>query len=309
MKENEKTVETVIIYGIDNKAFENLKEIENKYNIIAVSDSDSKKWGGVWHTYSVIKPSEINNYVYDWILVPNFEFYQQIFQELTILYRIDPEKIRKSWNKSRAELGYWKMKISEEGTLKNSHYKKILLCMAERTDDSFMRGKIVADFGCGPRGSLAWTNSPAVKIGIDVLALEYVRAANIRNHGMIYLTSTETDIPISDNIVDCIFTLNAFDRVSNPERMLSEIARVLKNTGEFIASFDLYQPEEEGQPQWYTEDIIDNLLKQKFNIISRRLAYSTGWAEPYNNMFDKKYETRLNSDRQGYMWIRAKKKQ
>ena len=302
-------METAIIYGIGKKAFENLKEIEDKYSIIAVSDSNSKKWGGVWHRYPVIMPSEINDYEYDWILVPSFKFYQQIFQELTTLYHIDPRKICKSWSKGRAELGYWKMKISEEGTLKNSHYKKILLCMAEREDDSFMQGKIVADFGCGPRGSLAWTNVPAVKIGIDVLALEYVNAANIRDHGMIYLTSTETDIPISDNIVDCIFTLNAFDRVSNPERMLSEIARVLKNTGEFIASFDLYQPEEEGQPQWYTEDIIDNLLKQKFNIISRRLAYSTGWAEPYNNMFDKKYETRLNSDRQGYMWIRAKKKQ
>lgn len=171
-----------------------------------------------------------------------------------------------------------------------------------------MQGKIVADFGCGPRGSLAWTNSPAAKIGIDVLTLEYVNAANIRDHGMIYLTSTETDIPISDNTVDYMFTLNAFDRVLNPERMICEIARVLKGEGEFIASFDLYQPEEEGQPQWYTEDTIDNLLKDRFSIISKRLSYSTGWAEPYNNMFDKKYETRLNPDRQGYLWIRAKKK-
>lgn len=39
-------METAIIYGIGNKAFENLKEIENRYNIVAVSDSSSKKWGG-----------------------------------------------------------------------------------------------------------------------------------------------------------------------------------------------------------------------------------------------------------------------
>lgn len=300
-------METAIIYGIGNKAFENLNEIENKYSIIAVSDSDSKKWGGVWHKYSVIKPSEISNYVYDWILVSSFRFYQEIYQELITLYHVPPEKIRKSWNKSQAELEYWKIKISEEKTLKNSHYKKILLCMAERENDSFMQGKIVADFGCGPRGSLAWTNSPAAKIGIDVLALEYIKTADIEDHGMIYLTSTETDIPISDNIIDYMFTLNAFDRVSNPERMICEIARVLKDTGEFIASFDLHQPEEEGQPQWYTENIIDNLLKDKFYVISRRLSYSTGWKEPYNDMFDKKYETKLNPDRQGYLWIRAKK--
>lgn len=300
-------MELAIIYGIGNKTLENLKEIENEYRIIAVSDSNPKKWGGVWHGYPIIKPSEINNYMYDWVLVPSFGFYQEIFRELTTLYHIDSVRIRRSWNKSRAELEYWKMKISEEGALKNSHYKKILLGMAEREDDSFMQGKVVADFGCGPRGSLAWTNSPAVKIGIDVLALEYIKATSIRDHGMIYLTSTETDIPISDKIVDYMFTLNAFDRVSNPEKMIYEIMRVLKDDGEFIASFDLHQPEEEGQPQWYTEDIIDNLLKDNFYVISKRLSYSTGWEEPYNNMFDKKYETRLNPERQGYLWIRAKK--
>ena len=245
-------MEKAIIFGIGNKAFENLKEIENEYQIIAVSDSNSEKWGGVWNRYSVIRPSEINDFEYDWILVPSFAFYQEIFQELTILYHIEPEKIRKSWNKSRAELEYWKTRISVEKTLKNNHYKKILLCMAEREDDSFMQGKIVADFGCGPRGSLAWTNLPSAKIGIDVLALEYVKAANIRDYGMIYLTSTETDIPISDNVVDYMFTLNAFDRVSNPERMICEIARVLKDSGEFIASFDLQQPEEEGHKRKIT---------------------------------------------------------
>lgn len=125
-------METAIIYGIGNKALENLKEIENEYSVVAVSDSDSKKWGNIWNGYSVIRPSEINNYVYDWILIPSFIFYQQIFRELTTLYHIDPEKIRKSWNKSRAEMEYWKMKISEEEILKNNHYKKILLCMAER---------------------------------------------------------------------------------------------------------------------------------------------------------------------------------
>lgn len=300
-------METAIIYGIGNKAFENLKEIENKYNIIAVSDSNSEKWGSVWYGYPVIKPSEIRDYVYDCILIPSLKFYQQIFQELTTLYHIDSGKLCKAWNKSRAELGYWETKISEEGTLKNDHYKKILLCMAEREDDSFMQDKIVADFGCGSRGSLAWANSPAAKIGIDVLALEYVKVASICDHGMIYLTSTETDIPISDNVIDYMFTLNAFDRVSNPERMIDEIARVLKDTGEFIASFDLHQPEEEGQPQWYTENIIDNLLKDKFCVISKRLSYSTGWDEPYEDMFNKRYETRLDPDRQGYLWIRAKK--
>lgn len=52
--------ETAIIYGIGNKALENLKEIENEYSVVAVSDSDSRKWGGVWQQYPVIRPSEID---------------------------------------------------------------------------------------------------------------------------------------------------------------------------------------------------------------------------------------------------------
>jgi hypothetical protein len=57
--------------------------------------------------------------------------------------------------KGTAELRFWKTRFEKEGRiLTNDHYRKIMLAMAEEDDTSFLSNKIVADFGCGPRGSL-----------------------------------------------------------------------------------------------------------------------------------------------------------
>ncbi len=36
-----------------------------------------------------------------------------------------------------------------------------MLAIAKREDDEFLSNKIVADFGCDPRGSLAWIKEEA----------------------------------------------------------------------------------------------------------------------------------------------------
>ena len=52
------------------------------------------------------------------------------------------------------ELAYWQERfLIEIGNLANDHYRKLMLGIAQEKDDSFLAGKIVADFGCGPRGS------------------------------------------------------------------------------------------------------------------------------------------------------------
>ena len=45
-----------------------------------------------------------------------------------------------------------------------------MLAMAEEPTADFLAGKIVAAFGCGPRGSLVWAPNALLRIGIDVLA-------------------------------------------------------------------------------------------------------------------------------------------
>jgi len=102
-----------------------------------------------------------------------------------ILKTIAPKSIKKiirkrmkdaSIDKYDAEFSYWKGILKREnGFFNNSHFKEIMLAIAEEISDEFIKGKIIADFGCGPRGSLVWAESAMLQIGIDVLAYRYER--------------------------------------------------------------------------------------------------------------------------------------
>src|SRR5665647_907150 len=120
-----------------------------------------------------------------------------------ILIMIIPEPIKKFFRrffkKDVAELSFWRSRLKlDKGKFYNLHYEKLMLAMAEESSDDFLKGKIVADFGCGPRGSLVWARSALLRIGIDVLADRYADefTENITSHGMIYLKSTEYVIPL-----------------------------------------------------------------------------------------------------------------
>lgn len=221
--------------------------------------------------------------------------------------------IRDSWvsrhkNKNEAELAFWGSRLEiDKGKFTNSHYKKIMLAMAEEVNDDFLKGKIVADFGCGPRGSLVWINSASLRIGIDVLADRYANAfpENITSHGMIYVKSTEKVIPLPSEFVDTIFTLNAIDHVDNFEVMCQEILRVLKPGGEMIASFNLEEPASPCEPQQLNEKIIKKNLLDHLNIQSYRITKKG----PKENQYAPFYEGKLSYEvgQEGFLWVRAKK--
>lgn len=74
-------------------------------------------------------------------------------------------------NKYWAEMRFWRKKrFAEGGRFRNDHYEGLLLALADQHDETFVSGKVVADFGCGPAGTLTWAGSAALRIGIDVLA-------------------------------------------------------------------------------------------------------------------------------------------
>jgi len=138
-------------------------------------------------------------------------------------------------NKYIEELSYQKGRyIIDNGVFQNAHYERLMLAMAGEPDSSFLKGKIVADFGCGQRGSLVWAKPAILRIGIDVLADRYADefTKDIISHGMIYLRSTEKVIPLPSDFVDVMFTLNALDHVDSFTNMCSEILRVLKPDGD-----------------------------------------------------------------------------
>ena len=211
-------------------------------------------------------------------------------------------------NKGSTELSFWRSRFEiDQGVFNNNHFERIMLAMAEESTEDFVNSKIIADFGCGPRGSLVWAQSAALRIGIDVLADSYADAFkdNIISHGMVYLKSTEKTIPLPSNYLDIMFTLNAIDHVDNFAVMCSEIVRVIKPGGLFIGSFNLEEPASPCEPQRLNEQIIkDNLLKH-LDIKSYRITTKgppdDQYAPFFNNTLSYEY------GQEGYLWVKAVK--
>lgn len=207
------------------------------------------------------------------------------------------------------ELAFWQKKYNEEeGVFNNSHYEKLMLGMAQENNQNFLKNKIVADFGCGPRGSLKWINSANIKIGIDVLVDKYIShfKSNIISHDMIYVQSNEDTIPLPSNYIDILFTLNAIDHVDHFDIMAKEIVRIIKPNGEFIGSFNLNEPTSACEPQSLTEEIIEKYLLSYFSIKSYRITN----AVPHSNRYDLFFNGNLHYDKGevATLWVRAIKK-
>jgi SAM-dependent methyltransferase len=232
------------------------------------------------------------------------------------LVEIIPEPIRRLirpvknrlFTKDFAELSFWRSRLEiDSGTFVNSTYEKLLLGIAQETSQEFLENKIVADFGCGPRGSLVWARSAALRIGIDVLADRYADefTDNITSHEMIYLKSTEKVIPLPSDFVDVMFTLNAIDHVKDFPTMCAEILRVIKPGGLFIGSFNLEEPATSSEPQQLNESMIRDNLLNRLEVLSYRVAAKGSGDDPYAAFFggSMSYEP----GEEGFLWVKAVK--
>ena len=211
-------------------------------------------------------------------------------------------------NKYATELGYWKKNYLKEGNnFENNFYEKIFLNLAQEKDDSFLTNKVVADFGCGPRGSLKWIKSTKTKIGIDVLADHYLNlfGNNMLTHEMLYLKSTENIIPLPPEYVDVMFTLNALDHVDNLPVMCNEIIRVLKPGGVFYGSFNLEEKATSAEPQQLTEKIIKKYLLDKLEVVTYRITNKGPQGNPFKYLYENKPHYDIGEE--GVLWVKAVK--
>jgi SAM-dependent methyltransferase len=211
-------------------------------------------------------------------------------------------------NKYASEMSFWKSRFDmDNGHFQNSHYRRIMLRMAGEDSDDFIRDKIVADFGSGPRGSLVWAQAASLRIGIDVLADQYADQFrdNVISHNMIYLKCTERVIPLPSDFIDVMFTLNAIDHVNKLDVMCDEIIRVLKPGGLFIGSFNLEEPRTPQEPQRLSEQKVKDHLLSKLVIKSYRIARK----EPGENAYAPFFTGNLvySPGEQGVLWVKAAK--
>jgi len=208
-----------------------------------------------------------------------------------------------------AELSFWRSRLKiDNGRIKNYDYEQLMLAMAGETTDDFLKGKIIADFGCGPLGTLAWADSALLRIGIDVLADRYADEFkdNITSHGMIYLKSTEKVIPLPSGFVDIMFTRNAMDHVDNFSIMCNEIVRVLKPGGEFIGCFNLEEPPSPCEPQQLNEKVIKENLLSKLEVQSYRITEKGPKENQYAPFFING-SLSYRPGQEGFLWVRARK--
>jgi SAM-dependent methyltransferase len=211
--------------------------------------------------------------------------------------------------KGREELLYWKTVPQPDPTARDDYYRRYLLGIAGERDDSYVAGKVVADFGCGPMGSLTWARPAIARIGIDVLADLYADEFRdaIPSHGMIYVKSTEKTVPLPTDYVDVMFTLNAMDHVNDFPTMCKELIRVLKPGGEFVGSFNLGEDPTICEPQRLTEDVVREQLLRHLQIVSYRTAPRGPDDNPYGALLNGTGSQPIAAGQQGYLWVRARK--
>ncbi|WP_114520373.1 methyltransferase domain-containing protein [Altererythrobacter sp. ZODW24] len=207
-------------------------------------------------------------------------------------------------DKHAHEMEHWDMQHAKEGLFKNDWYVGYMLAMAGEDSPDFVENLTVADFGCGPRGSLNWAaEARATAIGLDVLIPTYADTYpdDIRSHGMIYVTATENVIPLPTDAVDIMYTMNALDHVQNLQVMCDELCRVIKPGGKLFASFNLNEPPTPAEPHELTEAKLDQVLLGRFESHSRRFGRAVEGKAHYSEMLDG--TSTYSDDEEGYMWF------
>lgn len=212
------------------------------------------------------------------------------------------------YSKHQYELRYWRERYQlEGGKLRNDNYAELMLAIADEKDDSFLRGKVVADFGCGPRGSLIWAKQAALRVGIDVLVPQYIEnfPTEFRKHEMVYVTSTESYIPLPDGFCDVVYSVNSLDHVKNLQPMCNELRRILKPGGEMLGSFNLNHAPERAEPQRISESLLLKLLFRDYEIRHRWISAPGPEGDNYRPLIAR--QAIDPAGKEAYLWLRASK--
>lgn len=229
----------------------------------------------------------------------------------SFLYRITLfiiRKIKPPDNKYQAELNFWKETYRNQGyKFNNSWYVNIMLPMSGEDSPVSFKNKVIADFGCGPQGSLEWAKEASKRIGIDVLMDKYISIFDLSCHNMHYVSCSETEIPLPDNSVDVLFTLNAIDHTSFFELMSKECLRILKPDGLFVGEFNLNEKATICEPQVLTESKINENILNYLDVSYYRLTKRGKGKNRFKYFFENK-DLQIGTDKVCMLWVRGNKK-
>ncbi len=141
-------------------------------------------------------------------------------------------------DKKTYELKYWKGKYAAEGgSLKHDHYQQFYTEVFGLTQADYA-GKRVLDIGCGPRGSLEWADSAQERVGLDPLAVDYLKFGAAR-HRMNYVAAASEAIPFADGHFDIITSFNSLDHVDDLRKTIAEIKRTARVGGVMLLMVEI----------------------------------------------------------------------
>jgi ubiquinone/menaquinone biosynthesis C-methylase UbiE len=101
-----------------------------------------------------------------------------------------------------------------------------------------LRDRVVVDAGCGS----GRFSEAALKMGAKVISIDSSRAVfatrkNISSSDSAIIQCDLSRIPLPDNFVDFAFCIGVIQHTSHPERVLSELLRILKPGAELAITF------------------------------------------------------------------------
>ena len=122
----------------------------------------------------------------------------------------------------------------EQRVADTSRYKKLFAPHAS------FEGKTVLDLGCN-RGYLLHSFLQQEKfnaIGADLVSY-YLKDAR-RDYGDViqFVETTPTSIPVPDNSVDIVYTIDTIEHLSQPKELFEDVHRILKPGGLFLIHFN-----------------------------------------------------------------------
>ena len=191
------------------------------------------------------------------------------------------------WNRAQeAEKKYWSS--TKEGWLNDDRrlYWQEILNRGFGLDYSFFRNKDVLEIGCGPSGIIFQIDTAKHRIGIEPMELGNLIGEDWKKS--IVKKGVGEDLPFEDSSFDIVISFNALDHAINPDGVIRETYRVLRNNGDFLIWIytlrDTYRPLQRvlnrldpPHPHHFTYDeIISKVDSNSFRINNRRFEWGTG---------------------------------
>lgn len=191
------------------------------------------------------------------------------------------------WKRAQeAEKKYWRS--TKEGWLNDDRrlYWQEILNRGFGLDYNFFRNKDVLEIGCGPSGIIFQIDTAKHRIGIEPMELGNLVGEDWKKS--IVKKGVGENLPFEDNSFDIVISFNALDHAINPDGVIRETSRVLRDNGDFLIWIytlrDTYRPLQgvlnrldPPHPHHFTYDeIISKVDSNSFRINNRRFEQGTG---------------------------------